>query len=69
MRIVIIRQHDKYAAVVTTPHPNHRYWSTDGFLPRDELVKVMLSAGVHQQDIGDLLDELDSDPKKFCVVM
>lgn len=69
MTMVIIRQENRYGAIRTTPHPNYSYWSSDGFLPQEELIRVLLAQGAHQQDIGDLLDELDRDPKKFCVVM
>jgi len=69
MTMVIVRREDKYGAVMTTPHANRNYWSTDGFLTSEELIEEMLAAGAHQTDIGDLLNELDRDPKKFCAVM
>ncbi|MFO0994936.1 MAG: hypothetical protein U1E67_23740 [Hyphomicrobiales bacterium] len=69
MTMVIVPRDGKYGALLTRPHGRDRYWSTKVFLPRDELIAVLLSKGCHQTDIGDLLAELDNDPQKPCAML
>jgi hypothetical protein len=69
MTMIIVPRDGKFGALVTRPHSRDRYWSTKVFLPRDELIAVLLSKGCHQIDIGDLLSELDNDPQKPCAML
>ncbi len=69
MAVVIVRQNNLYGALITTPHYKHNYWSSDGFMSEQEIIDTLLAHGMHQADIGGLLDELDQDPRKFCAVL
>jgi hypothetical protein len=67
--MIIVPRDSKFGALLTRPHGREHYWSTKAFLPRDELIAVLLSKGCHQTDIGDLLAELDNDPQKPCAML
>jgi hypothetical protein len=67
--MIIVPRDGKFGAVLTRPHGREHYWSTKVFLPRDELIAILLSKGCHQTDIGDLLAELDNDPQKPCAML
>ena len=61
MPMAIVKRGNRYGAVRAGEEYTIPYWSTDGFVSREQLIKELLSQGAHQQDIGDLLDELDRD--------
>jgi hypothetical protein len=69
MPMAIVRCGDKYGAVRSGQNYQPHYWSSDGLISREQLIQELLSQGAHQQDIGDLLDELDADPRRFCAIM
>jgi len=69
MPMANIRCGDRCGAVRSGQDYQTRYWSSDGLISREQLIEQLLLQGAHQQDIGDLLNELDADPQRFCAVM
>ena len=59
MPIAIQRTDDGYEAQASPPHCIGGPWRTAAPLPRDALVKELISRGCHQQDIGDAFHEAD----------
>lgn len=59
MAIEIWKIGELYSAKVTPPSCDGIGWETEQPVIQEELIKMMLSQGCHQTDIGDALDVLD----------
>ena len=59
MAIEIWKTGEVYSAKLTPPHGKGVPWETGKPVNREELIKILLSRGCHQTDIGDALHELE----------